>query len=483
LIAFRSPARFDKSAVILICEKEALKGNRSQLSGLRLPGEVMSVLKSGRFTADNGELFPVLLKGKIILLVGAGKSSELSMTALRTAVRKALLSPFLNKIKDIEIIPYSQAEETIRAVIEAAVIGGYVWRKYITKDQSPVSVDTKNIFIATLPKRIYQETLLVCQGVNFSRNLVNDNADTVNSAFIEKTVRGIIKGKRNLSISVLNRKELKAKGLNLHLAVNQGSRNEPKLIFIKYNGAGSKEGYTAMIGKGITFDTGGLNLKPTGSIETMRTDMSGAAAVIGVLKNTIALNLKKNILFVCALAENAIGSGAYKPGDVLTGYSGTTVEIANTDAEGRLVLADALAYTVKNYKPKCIIDIATLTGACVVALGHDYSGLMSNDDSMAEKFLALSRETDDRVWRLPIYPELKDAIKSQIADIKNTGLPKGAAGTCSAAEFLRQFVGETKWLHLDIAGTAFADNQGRLYFGYGATGAGVRLLTEYLRKN
>lgn len=482
MITFRSPTKFDKSATVLICGKEALDGNFSRFSGLRLANEVSTVFKSGRFTADDGELFPVFFKGKIILLVGIGKISQLSLTSLRTAVRKALLSPFLNKINDIEIIPHSQTEETIKAVIEAVMIGGYVWRKYITKDQSSVSVERKNICIATLPKGIYQETLRICQGVNFARDLVNDNADTVNSAFIEKAVRGIIKGKRNISIAVLNRKELKAKGLNLHLAVNLGSRNEPKLIIVRYAGAGSKKGYTAIVGKGITFDSGGLNLKPTGSIETMRTDMSGAAAVAGILKNAIALNIKKNILFVCALAENAIGSGSYKPGDVLTGYNGTTVEIANTDAEGRLVLADAIAYTVKNHHPEFIIDIATLTGACVIALGPDYSGLMSNDDSMADQLLALSRETDDRAWRLPIYTELKDHIKSQIADIKNTGLPKGAAGTCSAGEFLRQFVGDTKWLHLDIAGTAFAQNQGRLYFGYGATGAGVRLLTEYLRR-
>jgi leucyl aminopeptidase len=267
------------------------------------------------------------------------------------------------------------------------------------------------------------------------------------------------------------------------LAVNQGSRKEPKLIIVKYQGAGSKEKYTALIGKGVTFDTGGLNLKPTGSMETMRMDMSGTAAVIGTLKNTIALGLKKNVLFVCAVAENAIGSGSFKPGDVFRAYNGKTVEVNNTDAEGRLVLADAIAYVVKNYKPEQIIDIATLTGACVVALGHDYSGLISTNDKLAKQLVDSSKHTDDRVWRLPIYPEMKDSVKSNYADIRNTGFPKGAAGASTAAEFLRQFTDDTPWAHLDIAGTAYAEGSGRMYYGFGATGAGVRLLTDYLKNN
>jgi len=276
---------------------------------------------------------------------------------------------------------------------------------------------------------------------------------------------------------------MKAKKLGLHLAVNQGSNKEPKLIIVKYNGSSKKGDYTAFIGKGMTFDTGGINLKPSGHIETMRMDMSGAAAVVGTLKNAIALNLKKNILFVVSLAENAIGSSAFKPGDVIRGYSGKTVEIGNTDAEGRLVLADAISYIVKNYKPARLIDIATLTGACVVALGHDYTGLMTTDDKFSRFLVRSSNNTDDRVWRLPIFPELKKSVESKIADIRNLGYPKGAAGTITAAEFLHQFTEGTTWAHLDIAGTAFDEGQGRLYFGHGATGAGVRLVTHYLKNN
>ena len=231
----------------------------------------------------------------------------------------------------------------------------------------------------------------------------------------------------------------------------------------------------------MTFDTGGLNLKTSGNIETMKTDMSGAAAVCGILKNVLTLGIKKNLLFVLGIAENSIGSCAYKPGDVITGYAGKSVEIGNTDAEGRLVLADTFAYMVKNYKPDRMIDLATLTGACVVALGFDYSGLFSNNDELARQLLEASHVTDDRAWRLPVYPELKEYIKSPIADLKNTSSVKGG-GANTAAEFLHQFTQGTTWAHLDIAGSAYTE-AGRMYYGHGATGVGVRLLTHYLMNN
>jgi len=251
---------------------------------------------------------------------------------------------------------------------------------------------------------------------------------------------------------------------------------------VRYDRGPKTQKYTALIGKGITFDSGGINLKPSHHIETMRCDMSGAAAVIGILKNALALNIKKNLLFVMPMAENSIDAKSYKPGDIVKSYSGKTVEIANTDAEGRLVLADAIAYTVKNYKPAQIIDLATLTGACIVALGYDYTALVSNNEALSKGLLLAASATDDRAWQLPYYPELKDSVKSDVADIRNLGYPKGAAGTLTAAEFLRQFTKDTPWAHLDIAGTAFIEQRQHSYYSFGATGAGVRLITEYLRQ-
>ena len=460
MISFRPQAKHDKDATLVLLsagQKDA-----------RFKNEI-----------EKGEVYPLIDGKKTLLFAGLGPSDKLSLTELRILVRKALLCGYLKKAKTVEIVPHSKDEQAVIGIIEGVLIGTYVWDKYKTRDKNDKTVKDKQVTIAVEGKRIFTDAAAVCAGVNLTRDMVNDNADTVTSEYFEKTVRGLIKGRKNTTLKILNRKELKANGLNLHLAVNQASRKEPKLIIVRYNGGKKNEGTTAFIGKGLTFDTGGLNLKPTGGIESMKIDMSGAAAVCGLLKNTLSLGLKKNLLFVLGVAENAIGSAAYKPGDVITGYAGKSVEIGNTDAEGRLVLADAIAYTVKNYKPSKIIDLATLTGACFVALGFDYSGLFSNSDELARRLIKSSQQTDDRVWRLPVYPELKEYIKSQIADLKNTSNIKGA-GASTAAEFLRQFTNDTDWAHLDIAGSAFADTGGRMYFGPGATGAGVRLLTNYL---
>ncbi len=480
MISFRHPAKFDKEAAVILVDKEQAGNRNFPVLPKTLKDSVSRVLDADQFSADNGQLFPIISGKQIILLVGVGKRNDLSTTALRSTLRGALLSPYLKRVRDVEIIVHEPKDDVIKAAIEAALIGTYAWEKYKTPDKNDKSIAKKHIFLAAAPKREYAETAAICGGVNLTRDLINDNADTVTSTYFEETVRDLVKGKKNISLEILNKKEMEKCGLGLHLAVNQGSKKEPKLIIARYKGGAKNGDYTAIIGKGMTYDTGGLNLKPTGHIETMRQDMSGAAAVVGALKNAIALNIKKNIIFACVMAENAIDALSYKPGDVIRGYSGKTVEIGNTDAEGRLVLADAMSYIVKNYKPARLIDIATLTGACVVALGHDYTGLVASDDKLARKLTEAAEVTDDRVWRLPIYPELKESVKSQIADIRNTGFPKGAGGTITAAEFLRQFTEGTPWAHLDIAGTAFVDGKQRMYFGHGATGASVRLLTNYL---
>jgi len=463
VISFRSKQKSDQPATLVLLT--------SQQKHKLLPREL-----------DKGDIFPVYEGKHLWVFAGLGKAEDLSLTELRIQVRKVLLSPYLKKLKGFELLPHTDEKSGVQAIIEGALIGTYSWDKYKSKDKDKVDPKDKNIHIVAELKKSYEGTQVVCQGVNLTRDLVNDNADTITSEYLEKVVRDLIKGNKNVSVEVLNKKELKAKGLNLHLAVNQGSPKEPKLVIVKYAGGKKGEPFTAIVGKGMTFDTGGLNLKPTNHIETMKIDMSGAAAVCGVLKNTLALSIKKNLLFVLGIAENLIGSLAYKPGDVIVGYAGKSVEIGNTDAEGRLVLADAIAYVVKNYKPATIIDLATLTGACVVALGFDYTGLFSNDDTFAAQLQKSADETDDRAWRLPVYAEIKNYIKSPIADLKNTSSIRGA-GASTAAEFLRQFIGDSKWAHLDIAGTAYVDGHCRMYYGHGATGAGVRLVTNYLMNN
>jgi len=463
VIDFRLQAKNDKDATVVLLTS----------------GQTHPLFKN---ELEKGEIYPVLEDANTFLFVGLGKTDKLSLTDLRIQVRKACLSNYLQKAKSLEIIPHSKTDAAIIAIIEGVAIGTYVWDKYKSKDKNDKTVKIKDVTIVVENKKVFTDAVTICQGVSLTRDLVNENADTTTSEYLEKTVLALIKGHKNISLEILNRKELKAKGLNLHLAVNQASNKEPKLIIVRYEGDKKKEGYTAIIGKGMTFDTGGLNLKPTGSIETMKIDMAGAGAVCGVLKNVLALGIKKNLLFVLGIAENSIGSTAYKPGDVITGYAGKSVEIGNTDAEGRLVLADAFAYLVKNYKPAKMIDLATLTGACVVALGFDYTGLFSNNDKLAAQLLDAAHKTDDRAWRLPIYPELKEHIKSPIADLKNTSNIKGG-GASTAAEFLHQFTQDTIWAHLDIAGSSYTEGTCRMYYGHGATGTGVRLLTNYLLNN
>lgn len=481
MIHYQPHLKLNQDAAVIFLTQDQVSKNNFPFHHSELTKLVRELSATQRFTADRNKCFPVVVQKKLVLLFGLGKKDELTKTSLRVAVRRAVLSDFLKNSSKIEIVPSDIETETICALIEGVHIGTYVWNKYKGNGAQKKSTERKFTFIAP-SKPIFQQAEAVCEGVNLTRDLVNENADVATSVFLEKTIRDLIKGKKNFTCEVLNERELKRLGMGFHLAVNQGSNKEPKLIIVRYHGSSRRsDPYVVLLGKGMTYDTGGLNLKGSGNIETMRMDMAGAAAVVGVLKNIVSLRPKKNVLFACAIAENAIGSNAYKPGDVIRGFSGKTVEVANTDAEGRLVLADAMSYIIKKYKPARLIDVATLTGACVIALGHDYTGLVSTDDTMATDLLKIAKDTDDRAWRLPIYPELKEAVKSHIADIRNLGFPKGAAGTITAAEFLRQFSAGTRWAHLDIAGTAFVDGCERMYFSHGGTGAGVRLLTRYIQ--
>ena len=477
-VNFRFEGKLDTKypTIVFISKEESMGKSKSKLplSIIKIAKELNS---SGIFSGNTGSLMPAKDGTSTIILAGTGKKADLTMTLFRSIVRCALLSPYLKKHTNVNIMTTDIDNEGIVALVEGASLGGYEWKKYLTQEKEE-KINDKIIHLMG-NKQLIQKAATICKNVNFARDMVNENADIMNSAKIEKLVKESIRGHPKVKLEILGRGQMKRLGLNLILAVNSGSMYEPRLIIIRYNGAGNAP-YTAIIGKGITFDAGGLNLKPTGYLEDMRQDMGGSAAVLGVLRNVLEFKPKKNLIFALGIAENAIGSRSYKPGDVIKSYSGMTVEIANTDAEGRLVLADSNAYIAKKYKPEHIINIATLTGAVIVALGKEYSGLMSDDQEVADRLLNSADKTDDRAWQLPIYNELSEHVKSKYADIKNTGLPKGTAGTISAGEFLRQFCNNVKWSHLDIGGTAFVTGRTDRYFGYGATGAGVRLLTDFV---
>jgi leucyl aminopeptidase len=283
---------------------------------------------------------------------------------------------------------------------------------------------------------------------------------------------------RGLEVTVLGEEELRAEKFGAMLAVAGGSQGKPRLVIAKYKSPGARR-TVALVGKGVTFDAGGLNLKPTGSMEDMKMDMSGAAAVAATLLTVAQLKPKINVVGVMPLVENMPSGSAYRPGDIFRTYEGKTVEIGNTDAEGRLILIDAMAYTVKNYKPHFMIDMATLTGACVIALGEKIAGLFSPDDELAAAITAAAERTHERCWRMPLPADYQELLKSDFADLNNISRSRWG-GAITAALFLKEFVAKTRWAHIDIAGPAMVKKE-QPYCVPGGTGFGVRLLTEVVR--
>ncbi|MFN2384630.1 MAG: leucyl aminopeptidase, partial [Gemmatimonadota bacterium] len=315
----------------------------------------------------------------------------------------------------------------------------------------------------------------LARAVNYTRDLGNTPPNEMTPARLAERARGLAE-EHGLTCTVMTVRELKAKKMGGILGVGQGSANDPRLIILRYNGGRGGRAPVALVGKAITFDTGGISIKPSQNMEEMKFDKMGGCAVLGILMAAALLELKVNLLGVIPAAENMPSGTAYRPGDILTSYSGKTIEIINTDAEGRLVLADALTWASEQ-KPRQIIDLATLTGACVVALGHAASGAFG-DPAMVARLQAAGETTGDRAWPLPLYEDFSNDMKSEIADIKNSGGRWGGAST--AAAFLKFFVGDgIPWAHLDIAGTAWVTKP-KAYTPYGATGAGVRLVTEFL---
>lgn len=420
---------------------------------------------------------------KRVLLLGLGELEKISTERLRRAYMGVTRLAIAKKLKSLNILlPQGLAlseEELTRGVTEGLLLPNYAFNQYKTEKEKHLALVTKISLIGGSKKVqvLAKKYATVAEGVYFARDLVNGNADDVSPEHLGKAAVTLAKKHPKLKAKVFDKKRLTKEGFGLILAVNRGSTSEPALIIVEYKGAPNSKDKTVIVGKGVTYDTGGLNLKPTGSMETMKCDMGGAACVLGVMKTAAELNLKVNLVGIIPSTENSISATSYKPGDVYQGYSGKTVEIGNTDAEGRLILADALAYAVEHFKPSRIIDFATLTGAIDIALGAEVSGLMSNDDSLANAIIHSGNDTYERTWRLPLHEEYRDQLKSDIADIKNTG--GRSAGAITAAFFLQEFVGKTPWAHLDIASTAYL-NDARRYHPKHGTGVGVRLMIDFL---
>jgi leucyl aminopeptidase len=285
-----------------------------------------------------------------------------------------------------------------------------------------------------------------------------------------------------IDVEVIGEREMRNLGMGALLGVGQGSARESKLVVMKYQGGASDQDPVCFVGKGVTFDTGGISLKPAPGMEDMKYDMGGSAAVVGAMKALALRSAKVNAVGIVGLVENMPGGNAQRPGDVVTTMSGQTAEVLNTDAEGRLVLCDCIWYLQENFKPDCIIDLATLTGAIVVSLGHTYAGLFANDDDLAEKLTKSSLKTNEKLWRMPLHKDYDAMIKSQVADVANIGDTKGAAGSATAAHFIGRFIKDgAKWAHLDIAGMAWDKKGNNPICPKGAIGFGVRLLNQFVK--
>jgi leucyl aminopeptidase len=336
-----------------------------------------------------------------------------------------------------------------------------------------LNVAVGDMMSAAKAKAALNNGLAIGQGANVTRELVNLPGNVCTPTYLAKEARALGRKYDSLSVSVLDEKKMESLGMGSLLSVGNGSDEPSKLIVIKYQGGNAKDAPYCLVGKGITFDTGGISLKPAKGMESMKFDMGGAGSVFGVMQAVAELNLKINVIGVVAAAENMPSGCATKPGDVVTSMSGKTIEILNTDAEGRLVLCDALTY-VERFKPAEVVDIATLTGAIIVALGHEATGLFANDDSLAEALTSAGQASGDEAWRLPINKRYDKQLNTKYADMQNIGT--GSAGSITAACFLARFTENYKWAHLDVAGTAFQSMQ------KGATGRPVPLLVEYLRQ-
>ncbi|MES2273805.1 MAG: leucyl aminopeptidase [Chlamydiota bacterium] len=447
-------------------------------------------LASGDFLGKNGEGAFFYLKGEKearLLALGLGKREKNTTESLRRAFASAVRLASAKKVKTVNIFfPHSENlknEESLRGIWEGILLANYAFThlKHDSLKENPVVLLEKIGWIGLHSK---DEVLLdklktIVSSVDFARDLINGNADDVTPHMLVETALELEKKSPKIQTTIFDKKRLEQEKMGLLLAVNRASNLDPFLIQTSYRGNPHSKDHIVLVGKGITYDTGGLSLKTSDGMMTMKCDMSGAATVLGAVSAAAALHLKVNVTAVAPVTENSIGPKSYKLGDVYRSYSGKTVEINNTDAEGRLVLADAISYAVKNLEPTCLIDLASLTGAIVVALGEEISGFFASDELLSKDLMAASEKTGELLWRMPLHADYKEALKSDIADLINTG--GRDAGSIKAALFLQEFIGTVPWAHIDFAGPCYLTRP-KYYNPMKGTGFGVRLLVDFLER-
>ena len=447
-----------------------------------------AAIKRQRFDGEANSVVEHIVDGDNphrLLVVGTGKGVAPADAAEKlggVAAARLLLSGETHAVIDLGGLDYD-ADAAARVAL-AAALRSFRYDRYKTRLKEKQKPTLKKITIVGggegAAKRWESRYAAVYEGVLLTRELVTEPANIIYpQSFVERVLASI--DGSGIEVEVLDGAAMAKLGMGALLGVAQGSVREPRLLVLRWNGGASGEAPVAFLGKGVTFDTGGISIKPAANMEAMKWDMGGAGAVAGAMKALALRKAKANVIGVCGLVENMPDGNAQRPGDVVTTMSGQTAEVINTDAEGRLVLCDVMTWTQKIAKPKVMIDLATLTGAMVISLGHEYGGMFANDDDLAGRLLAAGQVSSDQLWRMPLGEAYDRMIDSHIADMKNVGPREG--GSITAAQFLQRFVEDgVKWAHLDIAGMAWSDKPKPTY-DKGATGFGVRLLDEYIAAN
>jgi leucyl aminopeptidase len=480
-----------EAIALFLFEDDKEVAGQAKIIDERIGGLITEIKHCGDFEGKALQTALLYTKGLLptarIILVGLGKRKEFDMEKLRNASAKAA-----QQIRDLNLKRFAVSvhiEETsfpldslTESLVEGIFLGLYQFTRFKTLERDKIKEVDEAFIVEEREERLKiikaaaKSAEIISGAVSFVRDLVSTPANEMTPAILADRACAL-DGKKNVKVKIMDKTQIEEMGMNSFLGVARGSDEAPKFITLEYGGGSQKQPHIALVGKGLTFDSGGISIKPSEKMDEMKTDMAGGAAVLGVIRAAADLNLPLNIVGLIPATENLPGGRAYKPGDILKSMSGQTIEVLNTDAEGRLILADALTYAAR-YKPSAIIDLATLTGACIIALGDYVIGMMGTDDTLKKRIQEAGEATGEKVWELPLWEEYHELIKSDIADFKNSG--GRAAGTITAAVFLSKFAGEYPWVHLDIAGPALYKKD-KPYIPKGASGVGVRLLLHALR--
>jgi leucyl aminopeptidase len=486
-IGFAKPTLPKSGAlVLLIGEGEVASGLWQQVDEAT-GGAIVRAFKAAEFKGAKGRTCSILAPGaglSRVIAVGLGKPAELNARVLNEAGghAAAALQREPNAVVATGLLQAVQAAE----VALGAVLRAYRFDKYRTKekpeDKPRLAKLTLLVNEIAAAKSAWEPLEGVAKGVALSRDLVSEPPNVLNPAEMADRCKKL--SELGVKVEILGPREMGRLGFGALLGVAQGSVNEPRMVVMQWNGTGNgrkaKGKPVAFIGKGVTFDTGGISIKPAGGMEDMKWDMAGAGTVVGLMAALAGRKAKVDAVGLVGLVENMPSGSAQRPGDVVKSYSGQTIEVINTDAEGRLVLADVLWYCHQKFEPRFMIDLATLTGAMIVALGHEFAGMFSNDDALAQNLSTVGQAVGEKVWRFPLDDAYDQLIKSEIADMKNIG--GRPAGSISAAQFIQRFVNKTPWVHLDIAGVAWSTKDAPCV-PKGATAFGVRLLDRLVAQH